>query len=276
MCLNSLWQIMNSNFTTSLLGSGAGALAGAWIAQRLMERQKSREELLTEIRAVNSAITAAFTICNRVIGLKKQHLIEMKNKYNNDRENFSRSIGQQARGGREFTLDLRALPQLVLPVDILKGTVANKVSADRRPLALIISIVETDLLLNQSIVFRNQLIEKFKSLLSNGDQHLGCIYFGISYEINSGGMHQAEYKDTLENICIHADDLIFYSHLLCGDLEKHGAELRNKFQQQKGKNTPTIVSVSFDEANEQGLLPDNEKYKDWLTSFVESNPLLRN
>src|SRR3954447_6641546 len=67
----------NSAFMTSLVGALAGAYAGAKGAQRIAERSKDREQLLTQIRATNSAIMVGVSTCNAALAVKKQHVLPM-------------------------------------------------------------------------------------------------------------------------------------------------------------------------------------------------------
>jgi hypothetical protein len=92
----STWETIksfsNSSFTTSLVGALAGAFAGAMAAQRIAERSKLRDELTKEIRNVNAGMTIALSIASSAIGLKKQYLQPIKEKYATDKKTIEQII----------------------------------------------------------------------------------------------------------------------------------------------------------------------------------------
>jgi hypothetical protein len=61
---------LNSNLFTSLIGALAGAFAGAYGGQLIVERSKTRDELLKEMRNTNAAIMLAFGMCNTALSLR--------------------------------------------------------------------------------------------------------------------------------------------------------------------------------------------------------------
>jgi len=52
--LIAIWTLLkdftNSNFASALIGSGAGAWAGAAVVQRIIEKERSKAVLLNEIK----------------------------------------------------------------------------------------------------------------------------------------------------------------------------------------------------------------------------------
>jgi hypothetical protein len=82
---DQLWQsaegFLNSVFFTSIVGALAGAFAGAYGGQLIVERGRTREQMLAEIRNANAAIMIAYSICNMLLSLKGQHLKPFKETY---------------------------------------------------------------------------------------------------------------------------------------------------------------------------------------------------
>jgi hypothetical protein len=87
--LGPLWQPIEAFFNsaffaalfTAIAGSMAGAFWGAYGGQRIVERGKQREELLTEIRNTNATIMVAVGICNSFLGIKRQNVKPLKDLY---------------------------------------------------------------------------------------------------------------------------------------------------------------------------------------------------
>ena len=77
-------KFFNSVFFISIAGASAGALGGAWAAQRIAEGAKRKDELLREIRATNVSILLAFGICNALMGAKRQVILPMKSRFEED------------------------------------------------------------------------------------------------------------------------------------------------------------------------------------------------
>ena len=128
------------------------------------------------------------------------------------------------------------------------------------------AVIESVSLLNGALARRNTLIEKFKSGTFEQGASLVPLYFGLPY---AGGHVNQEYPDTIEAISSYADDVIFYSHLLAKDLHAHG-ELQGRGQPKRlARKLPKITQIDFQKAREDGLMPSDERYADWLKSFVK-------
>lgn len=260
----------NSSFSTSLMGAVAGAFAGTYAAQRIIERHKLREELLSEIRNTNAAISLAFTISNSALALKKQHLVELKKCYEKERalvlEHQRRhSIGKVAADAiHNFRADLMTLPNLFLPIDVLRTQVFERLSVIGRPLALATNIFQSALQTNEAIAKRNQLIDLYRSTSDN--ERFVELYFALPFE---SGHVNSEYRDSLTAICSNTDDVVFFTSELCTDLQLHGKELVERYKSSFRGKAPVVNEVNFDKAREIGLMPNPDDYRDWLTSFVK-------
>ena len=262
----------NSNFLTALVGSLAGAFAGAYVAQRIAERNKTREELLKEIRNTNAAIMLSFSICNSLLALKKQHVKSLKEDFKSSLAEFleqSRKFQKtgEIQGGSpyHFKADLQSLPTSQLPTETLQKQVFEKLSVGGRPLSLVTSLIESTTLLNGSIEKRNQLIEQYKATSAVKDPKFVLRYFGLPY---GDGQINLDYPDTIDAIYNYTNAGIFFSHLLCGDLNQHGKVLSAEFKKRFGKGAPRVNEADFEKPKAAGLLPGNEGYSDWLNAFV--------
>jgi len=218
----------NSSFFTALVGSLAGAFAGAYAAQRTAERSKLRDELMREVRTTNAAIAVSFSIVSSVLSIKRQHIKPMRDTFVAERvaleaNKQKRETGQiQGNAPYRFRADFRSIPEMTLPLETLREMVFGKLSVGGRPLSLVGALVEAVSLLNGAVAKRNALIEKFKAGSFEPDANLVVLYFGLPY---GGGHINQEYADVVEGISSYTDDVIFYGHLLAGDLHEHGKKL---------------------------------------------------
>jgi hypothetical protein len=75
-----LWKVANTNFMMAFLTALAGAAAGAYGAQFIVERSERKRRMLEEIRSTNAAIMVAFAILNTYCSVKNQH-VDVSEKY---------------------------------------------------------------------------------------------------------------------------------------------------------------------------------------------------
>jgi hypothetical protein len=261
-------------FFTAIAGSLAGAFAGAYGAQRIAERSKNRDELLKEIRNTNATISLAFGICNSLLAMKKQHVKSLKENFEAQKEALLEHQ-QKMRAGQilpgtvfNFLVDFQTLSLLQLPIDILQSQIFEKLSLVGRPLNLTTTLSQTTHSLNASLEKRNQLIEFYKAKATR--QPISpSLYFGLP----QGGHINQDYPCTVYAIYNQTDDGIYFSRLLCKDLVEHGKQVVTHFKKQYGKGAPNVSEPDFNKAVDAGLMPNDDNYADWTSSFIKKSGL---
>ena len=282
MCVDSLtsalssaasasWQFLNSNLAIAVIGGFAGAIGGALGAQRIVERSRKREERLKELRYTNAAIMVAHTICNAALALKKQHVQPMRESFlkaKADLEAFkTKQNAPLIAADVEFhvQMDMRTFPAPIVPIETLKHIAFQELSAVGRPLALVAVIEQSLIGLTAAIEKRDQLIKRFASGNIPENVHVNY-YFGLPIQ---GGHVNQEFPDLVEAIYSYVDDLAFFSSLLCSDLMKHGAKVKEALVKKYPKQVPHVSEADFSGVVKSGLMPPDTQYKDWLNAFVE-------
>lgn len=275
--LNTYWPdakgFFNSVFFTAIAGSCAGAFAGAIAAQRIANKTRNKDELLKEIRATNAATMVAFGACNSVLSAKKQHIVALRESFNQHRVAARAAIAAQQAGHGdvfEFHGDFRTLELLSLPLPILQTQLFEKLSVQGRAISLLTTLDQSVKGLNEAITKRNQLVERFNArpaspLPSPASSELLAMYFGFPFE----GRTDQQYSDTIEAIYKHADEAIWFSAKLCSDLSAHGDVLAATFKGKFGKGAPRIHKPDFAKAIEGDLMPSDDDFADWLSMFVK-------
>ncbi len=269
--IDSATLVLNSNFTTALLGSLAGAFAGAIAAQHIVERNKTREELLKELRNTNAAAMASFTTCNAALRTKEQHVQPLYEQFQHDKaavEAFKaeRASGQPQRNDIfHFVSDMRIFPSPIIPIESLKDLLFNKLSVAGRPLSLVCAVEEASRGLEGAIATRLSLIEKMKSQVIPKEL-IPSYYFG--FPLPDGDISQ-EYPDLVFAIHSYTDDLAFFSYLLCCDLTAHAKKLHAHIPKRLRKAAPNPVETDFTNERESGLIPPDSQYSDWLKAFPQ-------
>lgn len=265
--------LLNSAFTTSLVGALAGAYAGARAAQRIAERSKDREQLLSQIRTTNAATMAAYSACNSALALKKQHVQPLYDAFlaaKKDLETFQqqRATGQkQGNAEYHFVADMRTFPAPSAPIETLKDLVFHKISAYGRPLALVATLDQCFAGLKEMIAKRDALIHRIASGAIPKDL-VPRYYFGMPLP---SGDTNSEYPDLVLGIHSYVDDIAFFSSLLCTDLADHGDQAHTAFVKKFGVEAPRVSRADFTAAREKGLLPPDSQYADWLSAFKQND-----
>lgn len=262
----NLRDFFNSNFTAAL----AGALAGALAAQRIAERAKQRDSQLQEIRNTNAAIVVSFTISNGGLALKKQFVRDIYNTYKGRKAELEDFQKRRAAGqvppevAFEFQADFRTLQMPLLPMDVLRTQVYERISVTGRPLALVAALTGAVASLADTIQKRNSLIERFRALGPAGAAQLPAFYFGLPY---GAGHVSTEFSDVIEALHSLTDDVIFFGELLGKDLMVHGNRVLDQYKKVSKRTKERISTLDFAEPRRQGLMPDAANYTDWLRGF---------
>lgn len=260
---------LNSVFFTAIAGSLAGAFAGAHAAQKIAERSKLREQYLKEIRGTNTAIELAFGICNSFISLKHQQVKPLKENFEASKKALEELLRKRTLGlisqdeALPFKAELEVIPLPTFPIGLLQAEVFEKSAPVGRPIAALSMLSQTIHMLDTAMEMRNKLIDTYiAKTFVHPDE-----YFGFQ----SAGKTNNMYPSLVGTIYEQTNHGIFFSHLLCLDLTKHGKELLEEYKKLFKKGEPKINEFNFNRANELGLMPDKAEYVGWLSAF-ENTP----
>jgi hypothetical protein len=267
--LDVLTTILNSPFTLSLLGALAGACAGAVVATRLVSRRQRRDELSAEIRSTNAATMVGLAICHRALILKRTHVLPLATKFAADLAAWNEFVRQRRTGQRQgnapppISIDLRVLPSLTFPIVTLQRLLFDKISMFGRSLALMTTLSETAGWLTSANAKRNELVDRMRRLPdANGVSQL---YFGAP---SPTGIVNLEYAEAVDSVTGHTDELIFFSATLASDLAAHAQRLRAAWVAEFGRrHAPEATAVDFTVARQDGLMPAEEKFAEWLAGL---------
>ena len=254
---------LDSAFFTTIFGAGAAAFAGAYGAQRIVERGKLKDDLSKEIRNTNAAIVLTFGICNTLIIFKKQFAKPMKEKFDRDRKQALLALETQTRFN--FETDFRTLQRISLSIEPLQKIVIENIAIIGRPLSALTTVAQVVDTLNNTIAERNDLIDAFRSgKIAVKDR--AARYFGFA----DGGHMDEQFANTVEACYVYSEDGIFYSRSLLDDLVSHGRKLAAEYLKQFGVASP-IHAPDFTIAAREGLLPNDADYASWHAAFRSSS-----
>ena len=256
----------------SLAGALAGAWFGAWAARSGAARDKERDSLLSEVRAVNAAGSLSFSICNIVLGLKTQHVKGMKERHVKTLADLLEHKRKLEAGELPpgtvfgFVMDLQTLPLMQLPTGELRRLAFDRLSLPSRAMAAVIQLHQVAAQLDVALARRNEFIERTKTRKAAGHTPMTPQeYFGLP---GADGHVNMDFPDTLKAIYTQTDDVIFYSWLLGNDLAEHGEQASKTFRRRFGtKSLPRIRTADYSKAKAEGLMPDEKEYANWLGGF---------
>lgn len=261
----------NSAFTTSL----AGAFGGAYAAQKTAEKSKIRDELIKEIHHINSSLIMSMSIINTALSIKNQHIMALKNKYDEDLERYELhrakvKLGVLAKKSPfKLTINLMTIPPIHSPIVNLQETVLGKTSCSGRPLALVSALGDAVTHYNSTVEKMNSLISSYKIKNIPQGASVESLYLGLR---NEEGNANYEYRDTVKGLYAYTNDMIFFAMQLFEDLRKYGLNIVDKNKKIiKGVNSG-IVSMDMDEAQKTKLLPIDRVYDEWLEGWKEAEP----
>jgi hypothetical protein len=197
----------------TLASAAFGAFAGAWINNRI----QTKKAIVEEMNAVRATLVLCFSISNRFISLKRQHVRPMQNRYVQAREEYA-EFQERARTHRgppplvhDFHADLQTITPVIAPIQILERYIFEKISIRGRALAAAVDLVGAIDGLEKSIKYRNNLIAEIHKESPVDPRLLAERYFGLR---NANGATDERFRASVDAIYAQTDDCIFFSDFL--------------------------------------------------------------
>jgi len=144
----------------TIIVAAFGTLVAAWLTSRSQEKRRVIEEL----KAIHAAYALCFTIANKALAMKRQHIRPMKQHYDDVVSIFD-THAENPVGPLVLDLDLRTLSQPRFASETLERIVFEKCSLGHRGLAAVVWVKDATDDLRMSIDYRNDLIADFKRRL---------------------------------------------------------------------------------------------------------------
>lgn len=244
----TIGKILNAEFTAATVG----ALAGAWAAIRIGRNSKAREEIVSEIRHLNAAITLAQSTAIAAFKFKKLQLSTI-GKHSDDMIKFQRK--------QKIEILMTTMPPFVSQARRLQEIALEKISPLEITTARTAALIESVDKLNHSISEKNALV---KETQNSQVEHISVqVYLGIT----NNNKTNKSYPDILHSICLYLDDIIYFSHSICKELHTLGNSIIDQKSPKERKSLPNIIEPNFKYARESGLFPDNTHYQEWEIYF---------
>jgi len=219
-----------------------------------------------------------FSICNRFISLKRQHVRPMRDQFERARrEHDEFQAAARAHAGPQplvyqFLADFRTITPVKAPTEVLERLLFERISIRGRALAAAVDLVGAIDGLDKSIIYRNDLIAEIQKEAPHAPAALAAKYFGLPTE---EAVIDNKYPASVEAIHTQTDDCIFFSRVLADDLLEYGTKLRRRHVWRFRISLPKLGKADWSMAEDEGLLPQMEQYETWLRGFQKRPTLFR-
>jgi hypothetical protein len=249
-------------WAAAFITAGLGAFAGGWIASRAF----TKRAVVAELNALSAIQTLCFSICNRFLALKSQHVLAMKQRYDQLQQEHATILRLPPGPPRQFVFqaDFQTLTPLSLPIGELQKMVFEKTSIRGRALVALVDLSSTIEGLNEAIAGRTALSVEIRDRKNKTDDEMVALYFGRR---TADGHIDERYRTNLDAIYNQTDDCIFFSKTLATDVVKYGNALRRRHMWKYWLGLPKMQDADWSKANDSGLLPQNSMYEKWLQGF---------
>jgi hypothetical protein len=157
-------DVLNSNFSTSLVGAAAGAIGGALASQYIVEREKRRQRTIDEISNINKCVLILSGIFTHALLFKKEQVLDVLTNYRmvyqdlllfEEQRRLKQISPDQA---IKVPLDLRALEPFSEPVSFLSDTIVGQIDVDGKTIQALKALTQSVSQLSYAISERNNLI----------------------------------------------------------------------------------------------------------------------
>ena len=242
----------------TLVAAAFGSFAGAWATSR----RETKRAVIAELNSVSAARALSFSICNRFMALKRQHIRPLQSEYAEARARFTEN---QLRGRPNvLQADMRALTPVWLPTEALERQIFEKTSVRGRAVAAAVDLVGVIDGLNIAVRTRNELVSEIQRQSPWPALQLAERYFGLR---TADGVIDDRIQTNIAALFAQTDDCIFFSKILADDLFKYGTRLRRRNSWKFRLGVPKEVPEDWTFAQREKLLPDEAQYANWLRGF---------
>jgi len=161
-----------------------------------------------------------------------------------------------------LNLELQYFPESPAQVSQLQCLVLQQGSTPA--LRSVIALVESNNLFAEALKLRNEYLGRFEKREIPSSYTYQDLYFGL---VTQDG-HNQQFSKAVEAVSLYSEDMLYYSKRLCEHLGAHAEKLKKELKKFSAERVE-IVQFDFSVAEENGVCPSREKYKDWEEGYVE-------
>ncbi|WP_264310382.1 hypothetical protein [Pseudomonas putida] len=247
---------------SALISAGIGAGVGAWMAGRIARNAKLRDELLSEFRSIDVAITLCISVSDVTGGMKKQYVSGFLQKYESDRRRYEAyKAGPSPKAPFSLRIDQLNLQTFAPPVSELQELVLKSIRLSPNGVKSLVALVDAVGNLNWIIGGYNSLVEKFL----HGGLPPGFTPEDYYLEIPVGGVVNTQYGTSVRGIARYTDDVLFFADKLVDCLTNQGVKVRDRYEKLSGEKY--LVRKANTVKGNEGLIPTDADYAEWMAGW---------
>lgn len=249
----------------TLLSAAAGVVFGAWVASRA----QTKRTIVAELHALRTAHALCFSIANKSLSLKKQHLRPLKRTFEAALARHEAYVANPS-GVFALQIDLRTISQVDFPIAALEKTLIDKCFLGSEGIATLVAVTDAVYDLKHSLTLRNTLIEDFRQKPPATHEQRVARYFGLFFEDH----RDERLRDNVEALYAQADHCIFFARRLSDHVLSSENKLRSKNRWKYRLPGKRLKPAHWARAERDDLLPLDEDYQEWTTGFVKDSSVL--
>ncbi|WP_154660679.1 hypothetical protein [Pseudomonas cremoricolorata] len=253
-------------WSSALISAGFGAGFGAWMAGRIARNAKLRDELLSELRAIDVALTLSFSALNVAGSLKKQFISAICEKHKSDLEQFEAYKAEKNKN-IPFSLNIENLriQKITPPISELQSLIFGSMNVSPNGVRSLTALADSVSCLNNFIDEYNAILEKFK----NSELPEGFTSYHFYLGIPVKGVVNNEYGTSVQGMAVYVNDILFFARKLADCLTTQGFNVRDRFKKLTGeKRLIRRLAVIDDEGS---LIPPDSDYEGWMRGWEEDS-----
>src|SRR6185437_8872524 len=247
--------LLDSNFTTSVVGAFAGALGGALAAARIEQRNARVEAALEDIRNSNAGVTIVTGIIGATIGLKRQFVVKLVADYDALQARHAAYVAEAAAKGKaqlepfHFNPDMQTMSPQGMPISELADFMVRNAGSDPAGWTVFNtlrqSISNIDLILGQ----RNEILEEMRTAPPQARNDMVALYLGRP---RADGNVDARYPELMKGLPAQVDDVLGFSKVLV----EHLAERARSIAKENKMKGQLLQRADLPPWEKAGLFPD--------------------
>jgi len=230
------------------------AAFGTVIGALLTSRSQAKRRVIEELAAIHAAFALCFSIVNKALAVKRQHIRPMKAAYDEVLSTYD--VWMERRSGPlELELDLRTLSKIRFSSAALERVVLEKCSLGHMGLAAALSLGDATDDLNLSTDFRNKLVADFQEKASQMNHQEKIAFYVGAYRDEKVDLRVSH---NIEALAHQVDDCIFFGMLLADKLFALERRIRARnWWKYRLAAVPRQYPTDWTLARNGGLIPDS-------------------
>ncbi len=243
-----------------MLSAAIGVVFGAWVASRA----QTKRTIVAELHALRAAHALCFSIANKALSIKKQHIRPLKFAFDQALAAHGNYVANP-HGVFGLQIDLKTISQIEFPAPALERTLLDRCFLGGEGIATLVAVMDAVHDLKASIALRNQMVEEFRKNPPPSHEQRLARYFGLP----AGDQRDERFKDNVGALYAQTDDCIFFARKLGEHIRSSENKVRKRNHWKYWLPGKSLKPAKWTLAEQDGLLPLDSDYANWTRGFAK-------